>query len=141
MKHLDNIEWDLNTRATEAKYMDGKSARELADVEKFAKLFSEKEQEAMMKSHGNFIVINPRAGLKKITDTETGKEVEVNLVSSTHVSPRIGVVGLLVAISKMSPSTGGDKFALKEKSKFAGLELLKCSNDQTTPAIYMVKFK
>ena len=41
----------------------------------------------------------------------------------------------------MSRSTSDEKFALKEKTKFAGLELLKCSNDKQTPPIYMVTFK
>ena len=141
MKKLDNIVWDLNTRATEAKILDGKTEKELGDAEKSSRIFSEKEQEEIMKTHGNFVLVNPRAGTKTVTDTETGKEVQVNLVGSSHVSPRVGVVGLLVAISKMSPSTGGDKFALKEKSKFAGIELVKGTGDKTTPPIYIVKLK
>jgi hypothetical protein len=75
MKKLDSIVWDLNTRATEAKIVDGKTERELNEVEKSSRLFSEKEQEEMMKTHGNFIIVNPRAGTKTIVDNDTGKEV------------------------------------------------------------------
>ena len=69
------------------------------------------------------------------------QEIISNLVASDRVSPRVGVMGLLVAISKMSMSTRGDKFVLKEKSKFAGIEKLACSGDKNTPPIYIVKFK
>lgn len=95
----------------------------------------------MLSGFGNFILINPRAGTRTMTDKDTGKEIISNLVASDRVSPRVGVMGLLVAISKMSMSTRGDKFVLKEKSKFAGIEKLACSGDKNTPSIYIVKFK
>ena len=71
----------------------------------------------MLSGFGNFILINPRAGTRTMTDKDTGKEIISNLVASDRVSPRVGVMGLLVAISKMSMSTRGDKFVLKEKYK------------------------
>ena len=63
------------------------------------------------------------------------------MVGTDYVSVNIGLQSLLFTISKMSRSTSDEKFALKEKTKFAGLELLKCSNDKQTPPIYMVTFK
>lgn len=137
MKYLDKVEWDLNTSVKEAKF----NGAELTDEVKQSRLFTEKEQTEMLSGFGNFILINPRAGTKTMTDKDSGKEITANLVASDRVSPRVGVMGLLIAISKMSLSTRGDKFVLKEKSKFAGIEKLACSGDKNTPPIYIVKFK
>lgn len=138
MKHLEKVEWDLNTRATEVKI----AGKELTDDQKFAKIFTKKEVEEFKKNgHNAIVVINPKAGLKTFTDANTGKEETSFMVGTNFVSVNIGLMSLLIAISKMSPSTGGENFALKEKSMFAGIELLKCSNDKTTPPIFLVKFK
>jgi hypothetical protein len=63
------------------------------------------------------------------------------MVGTNYVSVNIGLMSFLLTISKMSPSTGGERFVLKETSKFAGIEMLKCSNDKSTPPIFLVKFK
>lgn len=138
MKHLASLEWDLNTRATEAKI----AGKEFTDEQKFAKIFTQKEQEEFKKNgHSAVVLLNPKAGLRTHVDAETGKEETSFMVGVSYVSVNIGLMSFLVAISKMSPSTGGEKFALKEKHTFDGVELLKCSNDKTTPPIFQIKFK
>lgn len=141
MKHMANIEWDMNQRAPTAMIKDGKDLRPLSDDEKIAKVFTLKEQEEFTKTHKYLVVINPNAGLKKVEDPETGKEQELVMVGVDRVSPKIGLNSLLTAISKMSPSTGNEKFALKGKKMFAGLEKVKCSNDADVPPIFIVKMK
>ena len=39
MKHLASLEWDLNTRATEAKI----AGKEFTDEQKFSKIFTQKD--------------------------------------------------------------------------------------------------
>ena len=62
----------MNTRSNEAKIMDGKSARELTPEEKYAKIFTKKEQEDFKKNgHSVIVIINPKAGIKTYTNEET----------------------------------------------------------------------